>query len=303
MARNYFRPLDWSLWLPVMLMLITALGGGGRALAAEVAFHGGVGGGLQSVTAGEDDSLLEIGRAHDLGYNEITSANPGVDPFVPDPGTSITLPTRWILPETPVEEGVVVNIADMRLYLFSGKRGNKVTTFPIGIGDEGWDTPLGTYHVIEKIVNPAWHVPASIRAQKPELPAVVPPGPDNPLGSHALRLSIGTVLIHGTDRPYGIGMRVSHGCMHLYPEDIAALFKRVPVGTRVTIVDQPVKVAFSGGRVLVEVHEDVRQAPGRDLEREARSLLEKKGVAALVNEAKLKEALAGRSGVVTDVTR
>ncbi|MCM0082604.1 L,D-transpeptidase family protein [Geomonas sp. Red32] len=302
MTRNYFRRAGWR-GGALMLLLLAGMGSGSRALAAEVAFHGGVGGELKSLAAGEDDSLLEIARAHDLGYNEITSANPGVDPFVPDPGTKITLPTRWILPETPAEQGIVVNLADMRLYLFPGHRGKSVTTFPIGIGDEGWDTPLGTYSIIEKIEKPAWHVPASIRAQKPELPAVVPPGPDNPLGSHALRLSIGTVLIHGTDRPYGIGMRVSHGCMHLYPEDITALFRRVPVGTRVTIVDQPVKVAFSGGRVLVEVHEDVRQAPGRDLEREVRSLLEKKGVTAMVDQEKLKQALAARSGVVTDVTR
>ena len=283
----------------LILFILTTASCASPAYPAEVEFHDGVGGNLQTVTVGDDDSLLEIARAHDLGYNEITSANPQIDPFIPDSGARVHLPTSWILPEVPLHEGIVVNLADMRLYLFPSHKGSKITTFPIGIGDEGWGTPLGSYSVVEKIVQPAWYVPASIRAQKPELPAVVPAGPNNPLGSHALRLSIGSVLIHGTDRPYGIGMRVSHGCIHLYPEDITELYKRVPLGTRVTIINQPVKVSLTGGRVLIEVHD----GEGNDLNQEARSLLVKKGVAEKVNPKKLSEVLEARSGVVTDVTQ
>lgn len=281
------------------LLFLAVVSHSSLAFSADVEFRDMVGGALQTLTTGEDDSLLELARAHDLGYNEITSANPLVDPFIPEPGTKIILPTSWILPEVPAHRGIVVNLADMRLYLFPIHKGRKITTFPIGVGDEGWATPLGSYRIVEKIEQPAWHVPASIRIQKPELPAVVPPGPNNPLGNYALRLSIGTVLIHGTDRPYGIGMRVSHGCLHLYPEDISALYKEVSLGTRVTIVNQPVKVSVSNRRVLIEVHE----AEGKDLELEAWSLFEKNRVAGRVNREKLKAVLDARSGVVTDVTQ
>ena len=281
------------------LLFLAVVSNSSPVFSADVVFRDRVGGALQTLTTGEDDSLLELARAHDLGYNEITSANPLIDPFIPEPGTKIILPTSWILPDVAAGQGIVVNLADMRLYLFPNHKGRKITTFPIGVGDEGWDTPLGSYSIVEKIEQPAWHVPASIRLQKPELPAVVPPGPNNPLGSYALRLSIGTVLIHGTDRPYGIGMRVSHGCMHLYPEDIAALYKEVLLGTRVTIVNQPVKVSLTDGRVLIEVHE----AEGKDLEQEAWSLFEKNRAAGRVNREKLKAVLDARSGVVTDVTQ
>ncbi|MBU5636867.1 L,D-transpeptidase family protein [Geomonas sp. Red69] len=267
--------------------------------ASDIVFHEGLGGGLQTTTTGSDDSLPEIARAHDIGYNAITGANPALDPFLPDSGSTVLLPTSWLLPDVAAHSGIVINLAEMRLYLFSERERDRVATYPVGIGDEGWDTPLGTYRVIEKIENPAWHVPASIRAQKPELPAVVPPGPNNPLGTRALRLSIGTVLIHGTDRPFGIGMRVSHGCIHLYPEDILELFKRVPIGTRVVIVNQPVKVALVGGRVLVEVHENGVATQAQ----QAWQLLERKGIANLVGPEKFHAALISHSGVVTDVTK
>jgi L,D-transpeptidase ErfK/SrfK len=187
----------------------------------------------------------------------------------------------------------------MRLYYFQPHHKDQVTTYPVGIGDEGWDTPLGTYKIVEKIVKPAWHVPASIRAQKPELPEIVPPGPNNPLGTHALRLSIGTVLIHGTDRPFGVGRRVSHGCIHLYPEDITKLFREVPLGTPVTIVRQQVKAAVVNGRVLVEIHDDGSQ----NLEQETVNLLVKKGLFARVDVAHLHAAVQANSGIPTDISR
>lgn len=293
------RAAIFSLFLSVSLLPGLLISAPAPLCAAEVTFKEGFGGSLGSTTTATDDSLLEIARAHDLGYNEITAANPEVDPFLPDPGTRVTLPTAWLLPEVSRDPGIVVNIADLRLYLMPGHRDAAVTTYPIGIGDEGWDTPLGSYRIVEKIEHPAWYVPASIRAQKPELPAVVPPGPDNPLGSHALRLSLESVLIHGTDRPFGIGMRVSHGCIHLYPEDIVKLYRRVPVGTRVTIVNQPVKAALVGNRVLVEAHE----TEGKDLEQEAWRLLERKGLAGKVDRGKLEAVLQSHSGIVTDVTK
>jgi lipoprotein-anchoring transpeptidase ErfK/SrfK len=265
---------------------------------AEFLYHQGVGGSTGFHTIRDDDSLVELARQYDVGYNEITAANPGVDPFVPKIGTRVTIPGKWILPDVPKRKGVVINLAEMRLYYFPPRSRGVIETFPVGIGDEGWDTPTGTYRIVEKIVNPAWHVPLSIRSQKPELPEVVPPGPDNPLGSHALRLSIGTVLIHGTDRPFGIGRRVSHGCIHLYPEDIAELFRKVRIGTRVTIVRQLVKASAVNGRVLVEIHKDGND----DLELEALNLLERKGLLASVDLAKLKAAAAARSGMPTDVT-
>lgn len=234
-----------------------------------------------------------------MGYNEITAANPGVDPFDPEEGIRVTIPGQWILPDVPRRRGIVINLAEMRLYDFHARNRDLVETFPVGIGDEGWDTPVGSYRIIEKIVNPAWYVPASIRAQKPELPAIVPPGPDNPLGTHALRLSIGTVLIHGTDRPYGIGRRVSHGCIHLYPEDIIKLFRKVKIGTEVTIIRQQVKAALVDGRVLVEIH----GGGSDDAYMEAVELLEKKGLIPKVNMVKLIKSALAASGMPTDVTR
>lgn len=268
------------------------------AFGAELRFRQGVGGTVRIHTIRDDDSLVELARVYDVGYNEIAAANPEVDPFVPEVGTRVTIPGRWILPDVPIRRGIIINLAEMRLYYFHPRTRDLIATFPVGIGDEGWDTPTGTYRIIEKIVNPVWHVPLSIRAQKPELPEVVPPGPDNPLGTHAMRLSIGTVLIHGTDRPFGIGRRVSHGCIHLYPEDIATLFRKVRLGTRVTIVRQPVKAATVNGRVLVEIHEDSNE----DLESEAVNLLGNRGLLTRIDIGRLKAALRVKSGIPTDVT-
>ena len=232
------------LYLTLLICLILSAGPViPHVWGAEYFFRQGVGGAVGTHIIKADDSLVELARHFDVGYNEIMAANPKVDSFIPKEGKRVTIPGKWILPDVSAGKGIVINVAEMRLYYFHPHLRDLVETFPIGIGDEGWETPLGTYRIVEKIVNPAWHVPASIRAQKPDLPEVVPPGPNNPLGTHALRLSIGTVLIHGTDRPFGIGRRVSHGCIHLYPEDITKLFREVPLGTPVTIVRQQVKAA------------------------------------------------------------
>jgi L,D-transpeptidase ErfK/SrfK len=217
---------------------------------------------VRVVTVAEGETLLDIARAHDLGYNEITAANPGMDPWLPAPGSTVTLPTRFVLPAAP-RRGIIVNLAEMRLYYYPEASGaaREVMTFPIGIGQEGWTTPLGVTRVVGKIKDPPWTVPASIREEHEglgdPLPAVVPPGPDNPLGTHALRLGMTSYLIHGTNKPYGIGRRASHGCLRLYPEDIEILYRQVAADTPVWIIDQPYKLGRDQGALWLEAHAPV----------------------------------------------
>jgi L,D-transpeptidase ErfK/SrfK len=247
------------------------------------------------------ESLIEIARAYDLGYNEIAAANPGVDPFVPGTGATVKVPTAWILPSAAEPGTLVVNLSEMRLYLVLAAGGERsVVTFPVGIGAEGADTPLGRYRVVERIASPAWYPPRSIREEDPDLPEVVPPGPENPLGTHALRLSSRGILIHGTNRPWGVGRRVSHGCIRLYPEDIVRLYGLARVGMPVAIVREPVKVAVDGDRVHLEVHADVDLAV--DYVEEAWEALSRKGVLGPVDRAKLAQAARARSGIPVDVS-
>ncbi|WP_078485956.1 L,D-transpeptidase family protein [Solemya velesiana gill symbiont] len=203
-----------------------------------------------------EDTFSDIARLHDLGYLDLTDANPEVDPWLPGEGTEIILPTRFILPPEP-REGIVINLAELRLYYYP-KGESRVITHPLGIGREGWSTPTGTGRVIRKQANPTWYPPESIRAEHATdgdpLPAAVKPGPDNPLGKYALYLSLTGYLIHGTHKPYGVGMRVSHGCIRLYPEDIDRLFSQVPVGTPVRIINEPYKAGWKDGQLYVEAH-------------------------------------------------
>ncbi len=226
----------------------------------ELADDTDVVGRLRHTTVQGEETLLDIARAYDLGYDEIRAANPAVDPWTPPAGQRIVLPTAHVLPQTP-RQGIVINLPARRLfYYLPAEPGTprRVITHPIGIGREGWATPLGATRVARKHPSPAWTVPASIRrehaAKGDSLPAVVPPGPDNPLGSHALRLGWSSILIHGTNKPAGIGMRVSHGCIQLYPEDIAPLFEAVPVGTPVTVVDQPYLAGVGADGLVLEAH-------------------------------------------------
>ncbi len=244
-----------------------------------------------------NESLIEIARKFKLGYNEIVDANPELDPFVPKEGSTVIIPSSWVLPDTN-REGIVINISEMRLYYFYKKDGRQyVRTYPIGIGDDGNETPTGRFRVIEKIKNPAWHVPESIRRERPELPRLVPPGPDNPLGSHALRLSLGSYLIHGTNRPWAVGRKVTHGCLRLYPEDIPELYNIVPVGTTVTIVRQPVKVGYDNGRVYIEVHRDALVMRDNEYLEEAIRILKTKKLLGPVNSEKLYQAIEEKKGI------
>ncbi|MBU3948116.1 MAG: L,D-transpeptidase family protein [Proteobacteria bacterium] len=270
------------------------------AFAAEYQIRGNIIGQRATYQIKYDDSLFEIARMYDIGYNDICNANPGFDPFIPEENRFIVIPTEWILPDVEIRRGIVVNLAEMRLYYFLNDATNSVMTFPVGIGDEGKETPLGLFSVIEKIKNPAWYVPKSIQLEKPDLPAVVPPGPDNPMGSRALRLSKPTFLIHGTNRPWGIGTRNSHGCMRLYEEDVLQLFEKVDIGTRVTIVNQPIKIVVAGNEVYMEVHD---YENGSDLNKEALKIIESKSLINDVDLDEVKKAVIERSGLPVDISK
>jgi L,D-transpeptidase ErfK/SrfK len=218
-----------------------------------------------SVTSAYEDTLTDIAHRYSLGYYEIIRANPGVDVWLPGAGKQIVLPGRRILPPGP-RIGIVVNLPEHRLYYYPKPHGREkpvVITYPISVGKMDWRTPLGVTDVIAKIRNPAWYPPESIRKEHAEngdpLPKVVAAGPDNPLGDFALRLAAGhgEYMIHGTNNPTAVGMSVTHGCIRMYPEDVAALFAIVPVGTQVRLINEPVKVAWVAGELLLEAHPPV----------------------------------------------
>lgn len=224
-------------------------------------------GAIQSISARHEDTLSDIARKYDLGYDQITAANPQVDPWLPGAGTRIILPSEYVLPDAP-RQGIVINLAAMRLFYYPptvAGQAPEVITYPIGVGREGWGTPLGKTRITAKVANPSWTPPESIRKEHAEkgdpLPAVVPAGPDNPLGLFALRLAIPGYLLHGTNKPWGVGMRVSHGCIRLYPENIEALFARVPTGTPVLIVDQPWLLGHDGGHEYLQIYGQMTDRP------------------------------------------
>jgi L,D-transpeptidase ErfK/SrfK len=199
----------------------------------------------------EDDTLYDVARRFDLGIVEVLAANPGVDVWDPGEGTELKLPTAHILPPGMPHKGIIINLSELRLFYFPNP--HTVMTFPIGIGMEGWQTPVGVTHITTKRKNPTWIPPDSIRKENPDLPKIVLPGPDNPLGQYALNLGLPGERIHGTNRPQGIGRRSSHGCIRLYPEDIAALFAKVKVGTPVSVIDEPFRVGWEQDTLYLEV--------------------------------------------------
>lgn len=214
----------------------------------------------QVVFASDTDTLSDLARAYGLGYDEIIAANPGVDPWLPGVGSPVLLPTQYVLPDVE-RRGVILNIATKRLFYFpTAVEGElqRVMTYPIGIGRVGWETPLGETTVVSKAKDPHWWVPASVRREHAEmgdpLPSVVPPGPDNPLGHRVLKLDMPGYLIHGTNTPYGVGMRVSHGCVRLYPENIEILYTLVDIGEAVTIINEPYQFGHHDGTLYFEAH-------------------------------------------------
>jgi len=254
---------------------------------------------MQTYVVKQSDSLIELARKYDLGYNEISDANVKMDPFIPELGASVRIPTFWVLPNQPRQQGIIINLSELRLYYYPYQNAKFIFTFPIGIGDEGSETPLGSFTIIEKRVNPVWYVPQSIQEERPGSPAQVPPGPDNPLGTHALRLSIGPVLIHGTNKPWGVGRRVSHGCIRLYPEDIPELYRLVPKGTKVIILRQPVKLGLKNGRIFLEVH----RGENIDYYQEAVKIVMAKKLLSRIDRAKFYRVLKEKSGIPEDISR
>lgn len=218
---------------------------------------------IETTPARREETLLDIARRHDIGQTEILLANPKVDRWLPVDGATVVLPNRHIIPQAE-RKGLVLNLPEMRLYYFpEPKKGEKprIITHPVGIGRMDWETPLGKTKIIEKRKNPSWTPPQSLKDEviargDPPLPNVVPPGPDNPLGKYAIRLGVssGSYLIHGTHKPFGVGMRVSHGCVRMYPEDIESLFTQIPIGTTVQLINQPIKIGWLANSLFIELH-------------------------------------------------
>lgn len=227
---------------------------------------GGLFGEVKRIQTRYEDTLIQLARQYSLGYEELLRVNKGVDPWLPGAGTEILIPGQRLLPPG-VREGIVVNLPEHRLFYFPKPEKGKppvVLTFPVSVGKMDWNTPLGVTKVVRKQKNPPWYPPESVRKEHikrgdPPLPAVVPAGPDNPLGTRSMRLDIpgGAYLIHGTNNPDAVGMAITHGCLRMYPEDIERLFDLTPVGTRVTLINEPVKISRFGGEVWLEVHPPV----------------------------------------------
>ena len=251
----------------------------------------------RSYTIRPGDTLLDVARLYDLGYNEIIDANPGVDPWIPHPGTTVVLPTEWVLPCCSYQ-GIVINIPEMRLYYYKRSKQHPelatIYTYPVGLGRDDRRTPRGKFNVSGKTVNPQWNIPESIRREhireRDDARGFIRGGaPDNPLGKYRLELGRSLYSIHGTDIPWGVGMEVSHGCTRLYPEDIERLFPLVPIGTPVELTYQPVKVGTRGGGTYVEVHRDIYRYE-RSLYRSARAAIDRQKEPTRPVDAKLVEA-------------
>ncbi len=303
----------WGRGLALLVSGLCALGGAGAASfvlpPADLALVGE----LQTTRADRAETLLDIARRFDVGQDEILLVNPDIDRWLPETGAEVRLPTSYILPDAP-RRGLVLNLPEMRLYYY-GERDEQgrplVITHPVSVGRMDWSTPLGQTRVARKTENPVWRPPLSIReealADGRELPELVPAGPDNPLGGYAMYLGVSGYLIHSTNKPYGVGMRVTHGCIRMYPEDIEQLYPRVPVGTPVHIVNQPIKLGWHAGTLFVEVHprldEDEEQGPPL-----LRALLERiyafaDGLPLEVDGAALKAAVVWPQGIPLPISR
>lgn len=274
----------------------------GSRLVGENRFH---------VVENDGGSLEAIAKKYNVGFLALLQANPGVDPYVPRAGSVLTIPLQTLLPDAP-REGLVINLAELRLYYYPPGK-NEVTVYPIGIGQLGGDTltPTMVTTVSDKRANPTWTPTANIRArykaQGIELPAVVPAGPENPMGHHAIRLAAygGVYLLHGTNADFGIGMRVSSGCIRLRDNDIETLFRVIQPGTKVNIMNTPIKVSEEPGGVrLVEVHQPLSKQLNDDPQTLPIVLNgAQQGFKASADETVMERAMEARSGMPVDVTR
>lgn len=205
---------------------------------------------LETIIAKQDDNFMDLAPKHGVGYTQLVAANPNVDPWLPGEGTEIILPKWHLLPNT-THEGLVLNTGELLLYYFP-EDGSAPKTFPIGIGREGLSTPLGQTTITRKAQAPTWRPTPRMRQENPELPAVVPPGPKNPLGAHALYLGWPSYLIHGTDNEKGIGRRASSGCIRMYKGSIEWLYKHIKPNTKVMSVIEPIKMGWIDGDLYLE---------------------------------------------------
>jgi L,D-transpeptidase ErfK/SrfK len=309
-------------WLVLAAVLFAPVRAGAEMFSLP-ADGGDLVGEIRYTKAAHEDTLIDIAREFSVGQDEIVMANPKVDRWMPGEGTQVVIPRQFVLPDAP-RSGIVVNIPEMRLYYYpaAGKgKASSVVTYPISIGRMDWRTPLGVTRVIRKVKDPVWVPPETIKREHARdgdfLPDVVPAGPMNPLGKFALKLGVPGYLIHGTgvdspygisfDKSFGIGMRVTHGCIRMYPEDIERLFPEVSVGTAVNLVNQPVKVGWSGGTLYIEVHQplDEDTMSYQQLLDAAMAAIAKKTAnkSILLNGAALKSALQQPSGVPIAISR
>ncbi len=243
------------------------------------------------------ETLLDIAREYGLGFNDVALLYPNMDPWLPPPRRRIMVPTIWVLPPTRYQE-LVINIPELRLYFFDRKT-KTVQTYPIGIGDEGWETPLGTCRIVRKRTHPTWYIPKSLQAKYHR--ETVPPGPDNPLGDYFMSLSIKGYGIHGTNVPWGVGRLVSHGCIRCYPEHIRILYPQVKIGTRLEIIYEPIKIGRKFDQIYVEVHPDVYNRLG-DFNDYARHKLEESGLGDRIDFNRFMLAVRLKNGVPFNIT-
>lgn len=275
---------------------------------------------IQTVTVSREETLLDVAHRYDIGQDEMMLANPDINRWLPEDGAKVVLPLRFIIPQAE-RTGLVINLPEMRLYYFpKPAKGQKpeIITHPVSIGRMDWNTPLGKTTIVRKQKDPTWTPPQSLKAEaiaegKSPLPDIVPPGPDNPLGQYALYLGLPGYLIHGTNKPFGVGMRVTHGCMRLYPEDIEELFNLVPTGTPVQIVNQPVKLGWQENLLFIELHppleeddttpygyeQKVHSAIVEFLEKTATDPDGKRTRNTSINSEALESALQARNGIPT----
>jgi L,D-transpeptidase ErfK/SrfK len=294
--------LHCRLFVPLLLLLATVApvcGGYPSTLLGTGPIP--VIGSNQVIFTAANDTLMQLARATGLGFQTLAAANPEVDPWLPGADRPLLLPYSAVLPGRP-QAGITVNLAELRLYLVWDEAGmQRVRIYPIGIGDEGWETPEGEFAVLNKVKRPHWKPPQSIRQERPELPLLVPPGPDNPLGEHWLGFTPTGHGIHGTNRPYGVGRRVSHGCLRLYPEDIRDLYERAELGTPVRIIYKPLKVGAQDGILYVEAHRDYRQTitdPLAEVERQVKLI----GWRNALDRSAIERAIAESRGIPVPVS-
>ena len=286
---------------------ITFFAAAAHAASYDLAQDSDLVGTRDRLTLRESTPLAVVARDHDIGYQELLDANQGVSHWHPPAGAVLTLPTDHILPDGP-RRGIVINLSELHLYYYPpAERGKpaRVEIFSISTGRSAWETPITETKIVAKRTDPSWTPPQSIRIEYEvdgkSLPAVVPSGPDNPLGRHALLLGLPGYLIHGVNRSkeLGIGMRVTHGCIRVAPANIEHLYQVVPVGTPVTIVSQPVKVGRRGRELWIEVHDPASADPPEDsLYEQAERLLEaKRGASVVLNWDELRHAVELRDGM------